>query len=242
MELVNTIKKTIERKGKVLLPVLGSGRAQEIMVMLEKLMREGMLEKIPIYVQGMVWDITAIHTAYPDFLNSKVKRLIFHKDQNPFLSDIFKRVGSRKEMDEVIEEKGPCIVMSTAGMMTGGAIVEYFRRLADNARHSLVLTCYQAPGSLGRRLEEGEKSINFVNGNRQEVVEVKMEISIIKGFSGHSNRTQLINFIQNVDPRPKKVIMIHGESSKCLDLASTIYKVAGIETLAPKNLEAIRLR
>src|SRR3989344_3930949 len=161
MELISIIKKTIERKGKVLLPVLGSGRAQEIMVMLEKLMREGMLEKIPIYVQGMVWDITAIHTAYPDFLNSKVKRLIFHKDQNPFLSDMFKRCGSRKEMDEVIDEKGPCIVMSTAGMMTGGAIVEYFRRLADNAKHSLVLTCYQAHGSLGRRLEEGEKFINF---------------------------------------------------------------------------------
>ena len=123
MELISIIKKTIERKGKVLLPVLGSGRAQEIMVMLEKLMREGMLEKIPIYVQGMVWDITAIHTAYPDFLNSKVKRLIFHKDQNPFLSDIFKRVGSRKEMDEVIDEKGPCIVMSTAGMMTGGGLL-----------------------------------------------------------------------------------------------------------------------
>ncbi len=236
------IKKTLERNGKVLVPVLGSGRSQEIMVILDKLVREGTLPKIPVYVQGLVWDITAIHTAYPDFFNSKVRKLIYHKDQNPFLSDMFIRVGSRKEMQEVVEEKGPCVILATSGMLTGGASLEYFKMLADNAKNSIVMTCYQGPGSIGRRLEDGERQITFMNGNKQEVLEVKMDVHVIHGFSGHSNRTQLINFVNNLEPRPKKLVMCHGESSKCLELASTLHKLTKLETLSPKNLEAIRLR
>ncbi|MEK6937278.1 MAG: LAGLIDADG family homing endonuclease, partial [Nanoarchaeota archaeon] len=148
------IKKTLERGGKVLVPVLGSGRAQEIMVILDKLVREGTLQKIPVYVQGLVWDITAIHTAYPEFFNSRVKKLIYHKDENPFLNEMFKRVGSRKEMLDVVEEKGPCVILATSGMLTGGASLEYFKMLGDNPKNSIVMTCYQGPGSIGRRLEE----------------------------------------------------------------------------------------
>ncbi len=236
------IKKTLERGGKVLVPVLGSGRAQEIMVILDKLVREGTLPKIPVYVQGLVWDITAIHTAYPDFFNSRVKKMIYHKDENPFLNEMFKRVGSRKEMQDVVEEKGPCVILATSGMLTGGSSLEYFKMLGDNPKNSIVMTCYQGPGSIGRRLEEGERQINFIYGNKQEVLDVKMEVYVIHGFSGHSNRTQTMNFVQNLDPKPKKIILVHGESSKCLELASDLHKMTRLETLAPKNLEAVRLR
>jgi len=236
------IKKTLERGGKVLVPVLGSGRAQEIMVILDKLVREGTLQKIPVYVQGLVWDITAIHTAYPDFFNSRVKKMIYHKDENPFLNEMFMRVGSRKEMLDVVEEKGPCVILATSGMLTGGASLEYFKMLADNPKNSVVLNSYQGPGSIGRRLEEGDRQINFITGNKQETVEVKMDVNVIHGFSGHSNRTQTMNFVHNLDPKPKKIILVHGESSKCLELASDLHKMTRLETLAPKNLEAVRLR
>jgi predicted metal-dependent RNase len=212
------------------------------MVILDKLVKEGTLPKIPVYVQGLVWDITAIHTAYPDFFNSRVKKMIYHKDQNPFLNEMFMRVGSRKEMQDVVEEKGPCVILATSGMLTGGASLEYFKMLSDNPKNAIVLTCYQGPGSIGRRLEDGEKKINFVSGNRQEVHDVNMDVHVIHGFSGHSNRTQIMNFVHNLDPRPKKIILVHGESSKCLELASDLHKMLRIETLAPKNLEAVRLR
>jgi predicted metal-dependent RNase len=87
--LYKTIKETLRKGGKVLMPVLGTGRAQEIMVILDKAVRNGDLEKIPVYVQGIVWDITAIHTAYPDFFNHNIKKMVFHKDENPFLNEIF---------------------------------------------------------------------------------------------------------------------------------------------------------
>lgn len=240
--LIDVVKDTIGKGGKVLMPVLGVGRSQEVMLVLEKAMREGLLDKIPIYIQGMVWDATAIHTTYPDFFNSKVKRTIFHKDHNPFLSDIFKQVAGYNEMMQVIEEKGPCIILATSGMMAGGPSVEYFKHLADNANNSLVLTCYQGEGSLGRRIQSGEKIITFPKGEKTEDIPVKMSVHTISGFSGHSSRKQLMQFVYNLEPKPKRIIVNHGESSKCLDLASSLHKLHKIETSAPKNLESVRIK
>ena len=241
-QLVDIIKNTVERKGKVLIPVLGVGRAQEVMLMVEELIRKKIIPEIPVFVQGMVWDITAIHTAYPDFLNNQVKKSIFHHDSNPFLSPIFKQVGSVKERQQIIEETGSCIILATSGMLTGGASVEYFRELAGNPRNSLVFVSYQGEGSLGRRVQSGEKEFVMESNGKRENVEVKMEIHSIEGLSGHSSRNELTRFVYNLDPRPKKIIVVHGESSRCLDLASSLHKLNKIETAAPKNLEAIRIR
>ena len=240
--LLDVVRSTVNRGGKILMPILGVGRSQEMMLIIERAIREGTIDKIPIYVQGMVWDVTAIHTAYPEFFDKKIRKSVFHKDYNPFLSDVFKRVGSRKEMQDVMDYEGPCIIIATSGMMTGGPSVEYFRQMADNAKNSLVFTCYQGEGSLGRRIQNGEKEIVFPNGSKQELVQVKMDVFKIAGFSGHCDRNQLINFVYKLSPKPRRVILNHGEASKCLDLASTLHKLNNIETLAPKNLETVRIK
>ena len=239
--LKGVIKSTIGKKGKVLMPVLGVGRSQEIMMILEKAMREGEIPEVPVYVQGMVWDVTAIHTAYPDFFNSKTKQMIFHKNENHFLSPIFKHITSQKEMKQVIEG-GPCVILATSGMMTGGASVEYFKNLAEDSKNSLVLTSYQGEGSLGKRLQQGEKEIMFPAGNKQIPTHVKLDIHSMHGFSGHSDRNQFMNFMHRLNPRPKKVLAVHGERSRSLDFASSVHKQFRIETYVPKNLEVIRIK
>ncbi|MBT3690734.1 beta-CASP ribonuclease aCPSF1 [Candidatus Woesearchaeota archaeon] len=239
--LKNVIKETIKKKGKILMPVLGVGRSQEIMLILEKAMKAGEIPNVPIYLQGMVWDVTAIHTAYPDFFNSRTRQQIFHKNDNPFLSEIFKHVGSQKEMKQVIEG-GPCIILATSGMMTGGSSVEYFKQLGEDPKNSLVLTSYQGEGSLGRRLQQGEKEIMFQEGRKQIPTFVKMDIHSMHGFTGHSDRNQLMNFMHRLNPRPKKVLVVHGERSKSLDFASSVHKGLRIETQVPKNLETVRIR
>ncbi|MBU4283834.1 MAG: beta-CASP ribonuclease aCPSF1 [Nanoarchaeota archaeon] len=239
-EFADIIKRTIDRKGKVLVPVLGSGRAQEVLLIVENMIRNGNIEKVPVFIDGSVWDITAIHTAYPEFLNGIVRKQIFHKDQNPFLSEIFKRVGSQKERTQVIEETGSCIILATSGMLVGGPSVQYLKQLADNPKNTLLFVCYQGEGSLGRRIQRGEKEMS-VDGSK-EITQIKMEVDTIEGFTGHSGRKQLLNFVYRCDPKPKKVIVNHGESSRCLDLASSIHKLNRIETSAPRNLEAIRLK
>ncbi len=239
-EFADIIKRTINRKGKILVPVLGSGRAQEVLLIVENMIRNGEIEKVPVFIDGSVWDITAIHTAYPEFLNGIVRKQIFHKDQNPFLSEIFKRVGSQKERTEVIEETGSCIILATSGMLVGGPSVQYLKQLADNPKNTLLFVCYQGEGSLGRRIQRGEKEMS-VDGSK-EITQIKMEVNTMEGFTGHSGRKQLLNFVYRCDPKPKKVIVNHGESSRCLDLASSIHKLNRVETAAPRNLEAIRLK
>ncbi len=241
-DLIEIISETKKKKGKTLIPVLGVGRAQELLLVLEAAMREGKLEKMPIYVQGMVWDITAIHTAYPDFLNRDLRRLIYHKDENPFLSEVFKKVGSRKEQEQIMESDESCIILATAGMLNAGASLEYFKKMADNPKNSLVFVTYQGQGTLGRRIQDGERKIIFTDEGKASEIEVKLGIHFITDFTGHAGRNELMKFIKDLNPRPKRVIVQHGEVTRCLDLASSLHKTYRMETITPKNLESIRLR
>jgi len=227
---------TIKRGGKILLPELGLGHAQETVLRVEEAVRTGQLPDIPVYLDGMLWDINAIHTAYPDFLSASVRNQIF-QDNNPFLSPIFKRVGSPAERRLVIEG-GPCIVIATSGMLVGGASVEYFKHFADNPKNLIVFGSYQAPTSLGRQVQEGISPVHVDN----ERVEVKLQVETMYGLSAHSGRNELLQYISRMNPRPKRIIINHGEASKCLDLASTLYKLNRVETLVPRNLETIRLK
>jgi len=240
MMLIEAIKKTIERKGKALIPELGLGRAQETMLILEDAFKQGLLPDVPVYIDGMIWDINAIHTAYPDFLSNNIRNQIF-QDKNPFSSEIFRRVGSPAERKKVIEG-GPCIILATSGMLQGGASVEYFREFADNKRNSIIFVCYQGIGSLGRQVQEGLNEIKIINEGKEEDVKVDLEVCTMDGLTAHSGREQLLAFVNRCQPKPKRVIVCHGEASKCLDLASTIYKLNRIETSAPRNLETLRLK
>jgi hypothetical protein len=193
-----------------------------------------------MYIDGMIWDINAIHTAYPDFLSNNIRSSIF-QDKNPFVSEIFSRVGSPQERKQVIEG-GPCIVIATSGMLVGGASVEYFRYFADNPNNLLILSSYQGPGSLGRKLQDGEKVVQIESERGMQEIKVNMRVELVNGLSPHSGRNELIGFFNNMYPKPKRIIVNHGEVSKSLDLASALYKLNRIETNVPRNLEIIRLR
>ena len=236
------IKTTIERNGKLLMPVLGSGRGQEVMAHIHELVKAGKIKPVPVYVDGMVWDITAIHTAYPEFLNAKMRKQIFHADENPFLQEYITHVGSHKERQEIIDSNEACIILATSGMLVGGASVQYLKGLAEQKKNALVFSSYLGPGSLGRRIHDGEREIAFQrDGGGQEALFVKLEVHKIE-ITGHADRTELMAFVKNLQPRPRRVMINHGEVSRCLDLASSLHKKYRMETLAPKNLEAVRLR
>ncbi len=242
-ELLIKIKETIDKKGKILIPVLGVGRAQELMLIIEEAIRLKKIPKIPVHVDGMVWDVTAVYTTYPEFMNNKIKSLIFKKDNNPFLSDIFHWVGSSKERQQIIDGPGPCVILATSGMLTGGSSVEYFRNLAENPINRLILVSFQGAGSLGKRVQSGERTIRMeTRKGNIEVVNVKFSVDTINGFSGHSSWRELNSFMTRLVPKPKKVIVVHGEDSRCIELASQIHKNLRIETIAPRNLDAIRIR
>ena len=238
--LLKMFRETLNQKGKILLPELGLGHAQETMLRLEEAMRIGELPKVPIYIDGMMWDINAIHTAYPDFLSNRVRTQIF-QDKNPFTSELFSRVGSPHERKEVIEG-GPCIVMATSGMLQGGASVEYLKYFADNPKNLMVLSCYQGPGSVGRQIQDGERIVSLDPEYGGEKIEIKLRVEMVTGLSPHAGRSEIISFFNNLRPKPKRIIVNHGEVSKSLDLASSLYKMHRVETNVPRMLETLKLR
>ncbi len=138
-------------------------------------------------------------------------------------------------------EEGSCLILATSGMLQGGPSVAYLKGLAEDKRHSLMFSCYQPPNSLGYRVRSGEKEISLREDGRQTMLRINMEVHKVE-ITQHSDRRQLMNYIKRCNPTPRKVIVVHGEASRCLDLASSIYKQFGIETIAPKNLDVLRIR
>jgi hypothetical protein len=237
---IQIVKETIEKKGKVLIPELGLGHSQETLLRVEEAIRSGELPNVPMYVDGMIWDINAIHTAYPDFLSNSIRSQIF-QDNNPFTSKIFSRVGSPQERKEVIEG-GPCIVIATSGMLVGGASVEYLKHFAENENNLMILSCYQGPGSIGRQIQDGERVISFEDEGGKRNININMKVEMLTGLSPHAGRNELMSFFNNMRPRPKRIIVNHGEVSKSLDLASSLYKLNHVETNVPRPLETLRLK
>ena len=238
--LIEIINQTVENGGKVLIPTFAVGRSQEVMVVLEEAIRNKKLKEVPIYIDGMIYEATAIHTAYPEYLNSELRDMILYNGINPFISDSFVRVDSAEKRDSVINDPSPCVILSPSGMLNGGPVMEYFKHLAEDEKNTIVFVGYQAEGTLGRKVQKGWKEIPFPTNGRREVIDVKMRVETVDGFSGHSDRKQLLNYVKFLNPKPSKIVTVHGDEMKCVELASAIYKTYKIETRAPLNMETIR--
>lgn len=240
--LVDIINQTIDRGGKVLIPVPAVGRAQEIMIVLNKCMREGGITEVPIFIEGMVAEATAIHTAFPGWLSTRIRNSILIHDENPFKSDYFTIIKHPSEREEVISG-GPCIILATNGMLVGGPVLDYFRQLAVDERNSLIFVSYQIEGTIGSRVEHGLKEVSVVDDRgKMRMVKVNCNVASIGGFSGHSDRKQIVGYVGRITPRPKRVVVCHGERSKSINLARALHRIYGVGTSSPVNLETIRLR
>jgi len=240
--LIELVKTTIERGGSVLIPAFAVGRSQEVMLVLEEAIRKGRLQDVPVYLDGMIWEATAIHTTHPEYLNNELREMIFRRGQNPFLNECFVRVDSRQTRSEIIDEMHPSVILATSGMLNGGPVMEYLRAMAPNEKNTLVFVGYQAEGTMGRRIQKGWSEIPFSTGNgRTETIGLRMQVETVDGFSGHSDRGQLMSFVQRMYPRPSMVLTNHGDERCCVDLASSIYKKLKISTKSLMNLETVRL-
>ena len=241
--LLAAVNETVKRKGKIIIPAFSVGRAQEVMVVLAEYARRNPNFNIPIYLDGMIWDATAIHTTYPEFLSRQLQRQIFHYNNNPFTSNLFHEVKSQTERKNVIDSKEPAIIITTSGMITGGPIMEYLKHLSDNPKNMLVFIGYQAQGTLGSRIQKGWRDLPFADGKGNTMtLKMSAEARTVEGFSGHSDRNQLISYIGNLYSKPDHIILNHGEASKSVNLASTLHKIYRKETTVPQNLDAIRLK
>jgi len=240
--LVSIVNETFVKGGKVLIPVPAVGRAQEIMLVLDAHMKSGRLKESPLYVEGMINEATAIHTAYPEYLVKEIKDQILHQDINPFQSDYFVTVNHPGEREQILAG-GPSAIMATSGMLEGGPAIDYLKHLAEDEKNTLIFVSYQIEGTLGNRIRNGLKEVSLMSaGGKMEAVNIKMRVESIEGFSGHSDRNQILSFVHRMSPKPNRVIVNHGERKKCEMTAQSLARLLKLRTLAPENLETIRLR
>lgn len=240
-KLTGLINDTYEQDGTVVIPAFAVGRSQELMLVLEEAMREGKLPTMPIYLDGMIREATAIHTAYPEFLRDGLRQRILHENENPFLAEQFQQVDGGQEMREDIAGGEPCIILSTSGMVTGGPIMSWLELLGADPTNTLIFVGYQAQGTLGRRIQSGRREIPFSDrGSRSEQLTLRFAVESVSGFSGHADRNGLENFVQTMNPRPDEILCVHGDESSTDQLSSGLYQEFNIRTHAPRNLETFR--
>ena len=235
-----SINKTLVEGGKVLIPVPAVGRAQEIMLVMAKEMKEGRLIESPIYIEGMISEASAIHMSYAHYLGSEVRKSV-SQGINPFQSEYFTVISGGKRED-VLNDENPAIVMATSGMLEGGPSVEYFKELAPIPKNKIMFVSYQINGTLGRRVLDGAMSeVSMMDKTgKVKVVPVRCQTQKIDGFSGHSDFNQILNFVSRI--KPKRVLVNHGEKSKSENVASAIYSRLKIRSGVPDNREIVRLR
>ena len=190
---MTVIKQTIDRGGKVIVPLFAVGRAQEMQMVLENYMTKKPEFKIdaPVYLDGMILEASAMHTAYPEYLKESLRNRILNNRSAVRERDI--RDNKGREGADIRE--GAAIILASGGMMNGGASVEYFKRLADDPKNTILFVGFNSSNSLGRRIQNGSKEIVLPNEDgKLTPIKVNMEVKTVEGFSGHSDRRQLISF------------------------------------------------
>ena len=235
-QLTERLRDAADADGTVLIPTDAVGRPQELLVVLEEAMRTGDVPEMPVYIDDVIWEATAVHTTYPEYLRDGIQDRLHDDDENPFLADQFTPVSDTETRRELAQREEASVVLSTPGMVTPGPVRTWLDALASDPDSVLTFVDYQAQGTLGGRIQSGRDSVS-IDG---ETVELEMAVETIDGFSGHADRQGLENFVKTMHPRPEKVLCVDGDKSATQDLSSGLYHDYNLRTFTPENLETFR--
>ena len=239
---IKSVNEILKNGGKVLIPIPAVGRAQELMMVIDKYMKSGQLTESSVFMEGMIQEATAIHEAHPEYLERSLKQKILETDDNPFDSEYFTNIEHADARDEPLREDSPCIVIATSGMLEGGPVLEYFRNFAPDKKNKILFVSYQVNGTLGRRVMDGARQVTIMGREgKVEVVTINCGIEKLEGFSGHSDYNQLMSYVQRLRPKLRRVLVNHGERRKSQNLSSSINRMYRVTTHYPQVQEAIRL-
>ena len=239
---IKSVNEILKDGGKVLIPIPAVGRAQELMMVIDKYMKSGQLTESPVFMEGMIQEATAIHEAHPEYLERSLKQKILETDDNPFDSEYFTNIEHADGRDEPLREDSPCIVIATSGMLEGGPVLEYFRNFAPNPKNKILFVSYQVNGTLGRRVMDGARQVTIMGRDgKVEVVSINCGTEKLEGFSGHSDYNQLMSYVQRLRPKLRRVLVNHGERRKSQNLSSAINRMYRVTTHYPQVQEAIKL-
>jgi metallo-beta-lactamase family protein len=209
-ELTRVINETYKRKGKLMIPSFAVERTQEILYWIKNLMAKNLIPRQRVYLDSpMALKATEVFIRYPEHYNETVKKTI-HDNENPFEFPELVKTQSVDESKKINSENGPFIIIAGNGMCTGGRIKHHIRNNIEDPKNTLLFIGYQTKGTLGYWIKKGEKQIRLLGDSKR----VNAKIETIEGFSAHADYNDLIKWLKNFSPKPKKVYIIHGDEEE----------------------------
>lgn len=216
--LLGQVREVVEGGGRVLIPAFAVGRAQEVLLILRRALRNGSLPETPVFVDGMVRAVCDIYRRHEPFVSRQLVHEI-RRTPHPFYNDSIQPVTRREDRSRVLQ-KSPCIIVASSGMLAGGQSAGYCQELAGNAADAVLLTGYQDEESPGRALldlaqSEGPRELRL----GQATVPVACRFGTY-GLSAHADRMQMVSWIEATSPRT--VALVHGDEDAKQSLARSL--------------------
>lgn len=234
-EFARIIHETCE-KGCLLIPAFSVGRTQNILNYLRKLMEEGIIDKIPVYIDSpMAISVTDLYKSYSGIHKLGINE--FTGKTSLFDYPQFNYIRNREQSAGLNEITSNAIIISASGMCTGGRILHHLYHRLQRENDTVILVGYQAEGSRGRSLEEGR---DFIKIFGQEI-KVKCKIELIRGLSAHADQSELFDWLSEFTENPKNTFFVHGEAQSSQIFAKMVEEKFLRNVTIPFYLETFEL-
>lgn len=228
-ELERIVNETVSRGGSLLIPAFAVGRTQQLVYALHKLHSARAIPDLPIFIDSpLATRTTDVFRLHPEVYDAEIcEFLLTDDDKNPFGFGRLQYTQSVEQSKALNSLKAPAVIISSSGMLEGGRILHHLRNRIEDPRNTILLTSWQAPNTLGRRLVENEKSVRIFG----EEFQVRAKIEVLPGFSGHADRDGLVNFVRVMNKKPHQTFIVHGEDTPATSLAEALRSELGLENV-----------
>lgn len=230
-ELEFIINNAYNKGGNLVIPSFAVERVQTIMYLIWQLKKEG---KIP-EMQYIIDTPMGINVLQLFLENRKWHKLNYEECTE--MCEVFTLITDYKDTIEAIYDTRPKVVIAASGMITGGRVLSYLERYIVQPENTVALVGYQAEGTRGRKLLEGEKTIKMYG----KVYPVKATILLIEGLSAHGDQNDLLHWLSELENKPEKIFLVHGESEAAEALKIKISNALKMECLLPKLGQIIEI-
>ncbi|SPE39604.1 Beta-lactamase domain protein (fragment) [Candidatus Sulfopaludibacter sp. SbA3] len=236
-KLADVVNRTAHHGGRIIVPAFAVGRAQQLVLLLHQLANEKHIPNIPIFVDSpLALNVTDVHRAHPECFNPEtIHYLTNHED--PFGFQRLKYVREAEDSKKLNDLHGPFVVISASGMCEAGRILHHLRNGIEDPRNTVLITGFQAEGTLGRKLIEKWPEVKIFG----EPMRVRAEISSLDELSAHADQKELLEWIKPLVPSLRKVFLVHGEPAQAETLAGLLHADYGLEVVVPAPGQSFEL-
>ncbi len=214
-ELVN---KVIKRGGKIIIPAFALERTQEVVFHLNNLMKNKEIPEVPIYVDSpLAVNLCDVFARHPECFDKEINQEFVRNFKNPFGFGQLRYVGSVEESKSLNAMTEPMIIISASGMCEFGRVLHHLKNNITDPRNMVLIVGYQAENTLGRKLLNKDETVKIFG----DTYPLNADVEVIDAFSGHADRTDLIDFVGHIDGL-KKTFIVHGEENQGLTFAEIL--------------------